>query len=126
LRQVADAARNNNLAAVSAMLRRGFPVTALSQHGAPPLHWAAFHGNPDMAEEVLQYDPPLDVRDRQFRGTAMGWLIHGALSPWGFSTGRHGECARLLLGAGVPLDDTSLPTGHDEIDRVLREHSTRA
>ena len=31
LRQVADAARNNNLAAVTAMLRRGFPVTALSQ-----------------------------------------------------------------------------------------------
>ena len=32
LRQIADAARNNNVATVSAMLRRGFPVTALSQH----------------------------------------------------------------------------------------------
>ena len=30
----------------------------------------------------------------------MGWLIHGALNPWGASTGRYGECARLLLGAG--------------------------
>ena len=46
LRQVADAARNNNTAAVKAMLARGFPVTAVSQHGATPLHWAAFHGNP--------------------------------------------------------------------------------
>jgi Ankyrin repeat len=125
LRQVADAARNNNLAAVSAMLRRGFPVTALSQHGATPLHWAAFHGNADMVEDVLRYDPPIDAQDRQFRGTAMGWLIHGALNPWGFSTARHGECAHLLLGAGAEVDEASLPTGHDAIDQVLREHFVR-
>jgi hypothetical protein len=52
LRQVAGAARNNNVATVRAMLRRGFPVTALSQHGAMPLHSAAFHGNLDMVENV--------------------------------------------------------------------------
>jgi len=122
LRQVADAARNNNLAAASAMLRRGFPVTARSQHGATPLHWAAFHGNADMVEDVLRYNPPIDAQDRQFHGSAMGWLIHGALNPWGSSTGRHGECARLLLGAGAQVDEASLPTGHDALDRVLREH----
>jgi hypothetical protein len=125
LHQVADAARNNNLAAVSAMLRRGFPVTALSQHGATPLHWAAFDGNPDMVADVLRYNPPIDAQDRQFRGTAMGWLIHGALNPWGSSTGRHHECAHLLLGAGAQVDEAALPTGHDGIDRVLREHFVR-
>ena len=54
LRQVADAARNNNFAAVRAMLRIGFPVTALSQHGATPLHWAAFHGDADGRSVALQ------------------------------------------------------------------------
>jgi ankyrin repeat protein len=126
LRQVADAARNNNLAAVSAMLRRGFPVTALSQHGGTPLHWAAFHGNADMVAEVLRYDPPIDAQDRQFEGTAMGWLIHGALNPWGFSNEQHGECARLLFGAGAQVDEASLPTGHDAVDQVLREHLVKA
>jgi hypothetical protein len=125
LHQVADAARNNNLGAVRAMLRRGFPVTALSQHGGTPLHWAAFHGNPDMVADVLRYDPPIDARDRQFHGTAMGWLIHGALNPWGFSTRRYRECAHLLLGAGAHVDEASLPTGHDDVDRVLREHFVR-
>jgi hypothetical protein len=72
LHQVADAARNNNLLAVWAMLRCGFPVTAQSQHGATPLHWAALHGNPDMVEEVLRHAPPIDAQDRQFHGTAMG------------------------------------------------------
>jgi ankyrin repeat protein len=122
LHQIADAARNNNVAAVGAMLRYGFPVTALSQHGAMPLHWAAFHGNPDMLEDVLRHNPPIHVEDRQFHGTPMGWLIHGALNPWGFSTGRHGECARLLLDAGAQVDEASLPTGHDAVDQVLREH----
>ena len=125
LHQVADAARNNNLPAVRAMLRCGFPVTALSQHGATPLHWAAFHGNADMMDEVLRYHPPIDAQDHQYHGTPMDWLSHGALDPWGFSTGRYGECARLLLGAGARVNEASLPTGYDAIDRVLREHFVR-
>jgi len=125
LHQVADAARNNNHPAVWAMLRCAFPVTALSQHGAMPLHWAAFHGNADLMEEVLRHDPPIDAQYRQFRATAMGWLINGALNPWGFSTGRYGECARLLLSAGARVDEASLPTGHDAVDRALREHFVR-
>ena len=40
----------------------------------------------------------------------------------GISTGRHGECARLLLEAGAQVDEALLPTGHDAVDRVLREH----
>ena len=122
LRQVADAARNNNTAAVQAMLARGFPVTALSQHGAMPLHWAALHGNPAMLRDVLDRDPPIEARDLEFKGTAVGWLIHGALSGWpGISTGRHGDCARLLLDAGAHVDEASLPTGNDALDAVLRE-----
>ena len=122
-RQVADAARNNNIAAVRAMLRRGFPVTARSQHGAMPLHWAAFHGNPDMVADVLRHDPPIDAQDPQFHGPPMGWLIQGALNPWrGIATGKHGACARLLLDAGAQVDEASLPTGHDGVDRVLRAH----
>jgi Ankyrin repeat len=125
LRQVADAARNNNLPAVRAMLRRGFPVIALSQHGGTALHWAAFHGNADMTEDVLRHDPPIDARDRQFDGTAMDWVVHGALHPWGFSSGQHGACARLLLRAGAEVDEASLPTGNDAVDRELREHFMR-
>src|SRR6516162_646513 len=125
LHQVADAARNNNHVAVRGMLRRGFPVTALSQHGAMPLHWAAFHGNAAMVEDILRYNPPIDAQDRQFQGTVVGWLIHGALNPWGLSTGRHGDCAHLLLEAGAQVNEASLPTGHDAIDQVLREHFVR-
>jgi ankyrin repeat protein len=121
-RLVADAARNNKTAAVEAMLARGFPVTAVSQHGAKPQHWAAWHGNPDMLRAVLRHNPPLDARDRDHDGTAMGWLIHGAIGVWkGIATDRHAECAPLLFEAGLTVDEAALPTGHDALDRVLRD-----
>jgi hypothetical protein len=123
LHQVARAARNNNTAAVGAMLRRGFPVTARSQHGGTPLHWAAFHGNPDMIAEALRYDPPLDAEDHEFKDPPMGWLAFGALHCWrGISTGEHAACAPLLLDAGAEVKEAWLPTGDDALDRVLRAH----
>jgi ankyrin repeat protein len=123
LHQVADAARNNNTAAVRAMLARGFPVTAVSQHGATPLHWAAFHGNPEMLRDVLAHNPPLEAQERDSKATAMGSVIQGVRYSWrGISTNRHAECARLLLDAGAHMDESALPTGHDDVDAVLREH----
>jgi hypothetical protein len=123
---LADAARNNDAAAVKAMLACGFPPTAKGQHGAMPLHWAAFHGNPEMMAEVLKYNPQIGAQDSEFQGTAMGWLIHGALGSWGSSTKRHDVCVQMLLTAGSEVDEASLPTGHDGVDQVLREHFMRA
>ena len=122
-RHVADAARCNDTAAVRAMLARGFPVTARSQHGAMPLHWAAFHGNPEMTRDVLDHDPPLEARCRDYDGPPLGWAIHGAMGPWpGVSTGRQADCVALLLDAGARCEKAVFPTGHDDIDAVLRRH----
>ena len=123
LRAVSDAGRHNDIKAMKAMLERGFPVTAKSQHEAMPLHWAAFHGNPEMMRLVLAYDPPLDVPDRDFGGPPMGWALHGIHGHWpGTSTCRHSDCIRILLDAGVPLPQDAFPTGNDDVDRLLRAH----
>jgi ankyrin repeat protein len=72
-RQLAHAARNNDLTAVRLMLTAGLPVEARGQHNATSLHWAAFHGNAEMVELILQKNPALEVRDSAFRkcGTAL-------------------------------------------------------
>ncbi len=63
-RQIAHAARNNNLAALRIMLAAGLPVAEVGQHKATPLHWAAFHGNAEMAREILRSgkDPLQEAR----------------------------------------------------------------
>ena len=71
----------------------------------------------------MRYGPPLEMGDRDFDGTPMGWTIQGATGHWrGISTAKHGECARLLLDAGAQVNETALPTGQEELDQVLRAH----
>ena len=102
---------NHNHRGLSSPIPRGAPIDV----------WAARHGNPEMLRDVLDRDPPIETRDLEFKGTAMGWLIHGALGGWpGISTGRHDDCVRLLLDAGAQIDEASLPTGNDALDAVLR------
>ncbi len=103
LRQTAHAARNNNTAAVRAMLAAGLPVNSISQHGATLLHWAAFHGNAAMAEEILTHAPELEVVDQDFHSTPTGWALHGSEHGWHRDTGDYPATLDLLLNAGAKL-----------------------
>lgn len=121
LNQVADAARNNKAGVVRAMLDRGFPVTATSQHGATPLHWAAYHGNSELVADLLARGAPVEVTDADYDGPPLGWAIHGAPDGWnGISSDDHAGCVAALLDAGAPCSPAVFPTGIDAIDAVLR------
>jgi ankyrin repeat protein len=98
---VAHAARNNQTRAVALMLECGWPVDARGQHHATLLHWAGFHGNVEMAREILRFDPPLEATDADFKGTPLGWTIYGSQNGWYASTGRHADTIALLLRAGA-------------------------
>lgn len=122
-RQVSDAARNNNLAAVRVMLAAGLPADALGQHGATPLHWAAFHGNVEMAREILRYKPPLELTDADFNGTPLGWAIHGSEHGWYCQTGNYPATVGALLEAGARLPDKA--GGTETVREVLRRYGER-
>ena len=59
-RQLAHAARNNDLEAARLMLEAGLPVDTHTQHHATPLHWASWHGNTELVRLILLRKPPLD------------------------------------------------------------------
>lgn len=117
-RQVAHAARNNNLAAVRLMLAAGLPVDAVGQHQATPLHWSAFHGNAEMAREILRYNPPLEQTDADFKSTPLGWAIHGSQNGWHCETGNYPATVEALLNAGAKLPEKV--GGTDSVKEVLR------
>ena len=104
-RQIAHAARNNNTAAVRLMLAAGFPVDARGQHAGTPLHWAAWHGNLEMAREILRHNPPLEERDSDFNATPVGWAIHGSEHGWHRDAGEYGATLDALLQAGAKAPD---------------------
>ena len=96
-RQVAHAARNNQSAVVRLMLECGWPVDARGQHQATPLHWAAFHGNAEMAATVLRFNPPLEATDADFNGTPLRWAVHGSEHGWYCRTGDYGATVATLI-----------------------------
>lgn len=122
-RQVAHAARNNNLAAVRVMLAAGLPVNALGQHRATPLHWAAFHGNVEMARAILRYDPPLEIADADFNGTPLGWAIHGSEHGWYSRTGNYAATVEALIDAGAKLPEKV--AGTTDVQEVLRRYQEK-
>jgi len=123
-RQVAHAARNNNLAAVRVMLAAGLPVDAPGQHGATPLHWAAFHGNVEMAREILRYNPPLEFSDSDFHLTPLGWAIYGSEHGWYCRTGNYAATVETLLKAGAKIPEKQTG-GTAAVREVLRRFGAK-
>ena len=100
-RKIAYAAQSNNAEAVRLMLTAGWPVDARGQHGATPLHWAAFHGNTAMVQEILRYKPPLEIWDENFDGKPLSWAIYGSVHGWHREKGDYAGTVEALLQAGA-------------------------
>ena len=116
-RQLAHAARNNDLPAVRLMLTIGLPVDARSQHNATALHWAAFQGNAEMIELILRKNPPLEVTDKDFQSTPLGWAIYGSEHGWHPEAGNYAATVEALLRAGSKPPQEA--AGSAEVKQVL-------
>lgn len=98
-----NAAQNNNTKAVRLMLDAGWPVDTAGEMGATALHWAAFNGGAEMAREILRFHPRLELKSREYAGTALAWAIYGSGNGWHSETGDFVGTVRALLDAGATL-----------------------
>jgi ankyrin repeat protein len=98
-----NAAQNNNTEAVRLMLEAGWPVDTPGEMGATALHWAGFHGNAKMAREILRFHPALELKSKEYAGTALAWAIYGSGNGWHRETGDYVGTVQALLEAGSIL-----------------------
>ncbi len=98
-----NAAQNNNTKAVQLMLEAAWPVDTPGEMGATALHWAAFNGNAEMAREILRFHPTLELKSREYAGTALAWAVYGSGNGWRRDTGDFVGTIRALLEAGATL-----------------------
>ncbi|MGH9450426.1 MAG: ankyrin repeat domain-containing protein [Terriglobia bacterium] len=103
LRKLPDAAQSNNTRAVRLMLEAGWPVNTPGELGATALHWAGFNGNAEMARTILHFRPTLELKSREYEGTALGWALFGSGNGWHRKTADYVETVRALLEAGATL-----------------------
>jgi ankyrin repeat protein len=123
-RQLAHAVRNNDTAAARLMLEAGLPLDTYTQHHATPLHWAAWHGNAELARLILRRNPALDDTSSEFQGTPVNWAIHGSENGWDRKNGEYAATLELLLDAGAPLPDQI--GGTEAVQAVLKSHGVRS
>ncbi|HEY2001782.1 MAG TPA: ankyrin repeat domain-containing protein [Acidobacteriaceae bacterium] len=98
-----NAAQTNNTEAVRLMLEAGWPVDTPGEAGATALHWAGFHGNAEMTREILRFHPTLELKSREYAGTALSWAVYGSGNGWHRETGDYVGTIRALLEAGGTL-----------------------
>jgi ankyrin repeat protein len=105
-----NAAQSNNTKAVRLMLEAGWPVDTPGEMGATALHWAGFNGNAEMTREILRFRPMLELKSREYSGTAFSWALYGSGNGWHRDTGDFVNAIRELLEAGavVPPDPEAL------------------
>jgi hypothetical protein len=107
-RKLPTAAQTNNTEAVRLMLEAGWPVDTPGEMGATALHWAGFHGNAEMARQILRFHPALELKSQEYAGTALSWALFGSGNGWHRDTGDYVGTVQALLEAGAILPEHAL------------------
>ena len=124
-RHLPDAAQNNNTEAVKLMLEAGWPVDARGEYDMTSLQWASWHGNAEMAREILHHHPQLEL-DCAHGITALGSALHGSENGWHRDTGDYAATVEALLAAGAKAPKvTDDLEASEAVKEVLLQHEER-
>jgi hypothetical protein len=98
---------------VAFLLQRGVNVGA-TPHGETGLHQAAYGGHAGIVKLLLERNAPVDVKDRRYDNTPLGWALHGWLYPPPEAKRRnHVQVVSLLVAAGAKVDRQWLETDEE-------------
>jgi hypothetical protein len=78
-------------------------VNTFSQHHASALHWAAFHGQAELAQLLIDHGAALEDSDHDFKGTPLNWAMYGSQNAWRPELGNYPATVEALLKAGLKL-----------------------
>jgi Ankyrin repeats (3 copies)/Ankyrin repeat len=112
-----NSAQDNNTKAVRLMLQAGWMVDTPGEMGATALHWAAFNGHAEMIREILLFHPTLELKSREYPGTALAWAIFGSGNGWNRESGDYVGTIRALLESGAVMP--AHPEALEPSDAVL-------
>ena len=117
--QLGEAAFDNNLPALTVMLKLGFDVNARGGEGFTPVNHAALRGLVGVVRRLLEHGADPEIRN-QYGGTALESCQWGSLN-FRDPDGDYPACAEALLRGGAALANPDF--GSDAVQTVLRRHA---
>jgi hypothetical protein len=110
---------------VAFLLENGMRVDA-RPHGETGLHQAAYGGHAGIVKLLLARKARVDVKDKRFDNTPLGWALHGWLyPPPEAKRTNHAKVIALLVAAGATVNPQWLED-HEEGRRVRSDHRIHA
>lgn len=102
------------------LLAHGVDPAAGNGTGLDALHWAANRGQLEAVRLLIRHGAPLEARS-MYGGTVLGTATWSAVNE---PRAAHVQIVEELLSAGANVDQAEYPTGHADIDAVLRRHGS--
>ncbi len=94
------AAEEGREASIRLMVELGFDLAREGEWSGTPLHHAAWYGRPGMVRLLLAMGAPVNVRDREFGSSPLGWAGHGSAN-CRQADDDYAAVVELLLAAGA-------------------------
>jgi len=114
---------NTNCDAVKLMLDLGFPIAQTERsHGYTALHNAAWSGSAELVELLIARGAAVNVVDPGFQATPLGWAVHDWIVEKRHPEGQFARVVKALIDAGGTWDKRGYPSGHAELDELLRSY----
>ncbi len=89
---------------VDFLLEKGVNVGA-QPRGETGLHWAAYAGHAHTVKALLKWKAPVDIEDKRFGGTPLGWALYGWCDhPLEAHHGGYYEVVARLVAAGATVE----------------------
>ncbi|HKF47130.1 MAG TPA: ankyrin repeat domain-containing protein [Terracidiphilus sp.] len=122
-------AGTGNTAGVRCLLDAGVPPDALysgdAYFGTPrnstALHVAAWRGNPDTIQLLIERGTPVNALDGDGR-TSLQLAVKACTDSY-WKSRRSPDWIEALLKAGASLEGVEIPTGYDEADELLKKYA---
>jgi ankyrin repeat protein len=119
-----------NIAGVRNLIELGVSATALYREGdgyygiakdSTALHVAAWRARTEVVKELIGRGAPVNAMDGQGR-TALQLAVKACVDSY-WTNLRSPDSVRALLDAGASVAGIELPTGYEEIDKLLGQHA---
>jgi ankyrin repeat protein len=123
-KRIIGVATRNNTHALHLLVTAGWPTNPAMENGQTALHFAAFHGNLAMVQDLIAHNAPINVFEQEHGGNPLGWALYGSLHGWYAGQGDYPGVVRALLAAGADVPKPELPLqGTPEVLEVIRQHT---